>query len=415
MPESPVAADLGFMREVNTEAILARLRENAQMHVAELAASTGLSRQAVTRALTRLQEVGLIEFLPPQRSGKGSGRPAQPVRFRREAGCTVGVFIDPHRIRVALADLSGEIIASSTQAVTPSVDGAAAVKQLVDHLGGLLDEAGVDVEDVCAAAVGAPGIVDPSEGVIRLVPSMSGLTGDVVVRALGERLGCDVYLDNDINLAAQGEQWHGVRRDDSTLVVIHWGERIGAGILLNGTLYRGATNDAGDLGFLDLVAETDAPAAPNLGRFEAWAGSTELIRLAIQELEQAGAEGRAEALAEADDALERILAAIEEGDHACLAAVQTLAKRFAVGLGAVRALLDPHVVVLNGPVSRLGDVLLDVLQRAQQEHPLELPELQVSTLGDDAVVHGAIRQCLNELEHNRYAPIRARNSALTVG
>ena len=415
MPESPVAADLGFMREVNTEAILERLRGTAQMHVAELAGSTGLSRQAVTRSLTRLRQMGLVEFLPPERSGKGSGRPAQPVRFRSEAGYTVGVFIDPHHIRIGLADLRGVIIKSSAQTLTPSVDGGAAVEQLVDHLGDLLEEAGIGVEEVCAAAVGSPGIVDPAEGVIRLVPSMSGLTGDVVVRALGDHLGCQVYLDNDINLAAQGEQWHGVRRDDSTLVVVHWGERIGAGVLLNGTLYRGATNDAGDLGFLDVVAEMDSPAVPGLGRFESWAGSTELVQLARQELEQAGAAERADALADTEDALEQVLAAIEGHDRACLAALQKLAKRFALGLGAVRALLDPHVVVLSGPMSRVGDVLLDALGRAQEEHPLELPELQVSTLGDDAVVHGAIRHCLNELEHSRYAPIRQRKPGVRIG
>jgi predicted NBD/HSP70 family sugar kinase len=393
------------MREINSDAVLELLRKTDRMHVSELAVTTGLSRQAVARSLVRLQEAGLVEFLAPERSGTRTGRPSQPVRFRSEAGYAAGIYIDPRRIRAALADLRGDIVKSTEATLPQGASGHATVRQLVEHVSALLAEAGVAVEDVHAAAVGAPGIVDPSAGVIRLVPSMEDLTGDVVVRALSERLQCQVYLDNDVKLAAQGEQSHGIRRDDSSLVVVHWGQRIGAGILIDGVLYRGATNDAGDLGFLDFEMEGAVDSTPGLGRFEAWAGCDELVRLARSELERAGQIDQSQRLEKADDALEQVIAAILNGDTACLRALRDIAARFAVGLGAIRALLDPHVVVLSGPMARLGDVLLAELRHALHSHLLKLPKLKISALGDDAVIHGAIRHCLNAFERSRYAPI----------
>lgn len=407
MADTPVAADLRFMREVNATAVLERLRRRDRMSVAELAKASGLSRQAVTRSLTELRDAGLVEYLPPERDAKRSGRPAQLVRFRARAGYVVGAFIDPHQIRLGLADLRGEMVTSRQAVLEHGADGEAAIALMVQEVQELLAQAGTAPEQVYSAAIGAPGIVDPTAGVIRLVPSMSGLSGDGVVRALGEYLDCAVYLDNDVKLATRGEQWHGVRRDDESLVVVHWGERIGAGIVLNGSLYRGATNDAGDLGFLDVIAEgghgtTDS----GLGRFEAWAGASALTALAVEEMTRSGDAGRAQQVLDAgDDALELVLAAIQAGDRDAGTALVRVAERFAIGLAAIRTLLDPHLVVFSGPLARVGEPLLEALRAALVDFPLELPELQVSTLGADAVVQGGIRHCLDELEQNRYVPL----------
>src|SRR5699024_8475401 len=126
-------------------------------------------------------------------------------------------------------------------------------------------------------------------------------------------------------------------------------------------LYRGATNDAGDLGFLDLLVGTGKLApSPGLGRFEAWAGASALIELAAEALETAGDHARRQELTDAgENALEVVIAGLLQGDLIFTAALRELAQRFAPGLAAIRALLDPHVVVLSGPVARAGQPLLD--------------------------------------------------------
>ena len=407
MADTPVAADLRFMREVNAAAVLERLRRQDRMSVSALAEASGLSRQAVTRALTELQAAGLVEYLPPERNARRSGRPAQLVRFRANAGYVVGAFIDPHEIRLAVADLRGEIAAAIRRPLEQGVAGQSAIAHLVESVDALLAEVQIPTSEVYSAAIGVPGIVDPSAGVIRLAPSMSGLSGDDLVGGLADYLDCPVYLDNDVKLATRGEQWRGVRRDDESLVLVHWGERIGAGIVLDGALYRGATNDAGDLGFLDFLAEADpCTNNPGLGPFEAWAGASALVGLAVERFRRADDQQRAREIVNAGEtAVDLVLADIQEERPPAVAALHDVAGRFALGLTAIRTLLNPHVVVLSGPLARAGEVLLAALRDALADFPLDLPELQLSTLGADAVVQGAIRHCLDDLERSRYAPI----------
>jgi predicted NBD/HSP70 family sugar kinase len=404
-----VAVDTQFIREINSAAILQRLRAAGSASVTELAKATGLSRQAVTRSLTALNQVGLVELLAPDRSAPRSGRPAQLVRFRAEAGYVVGASISPQGVRVALADLAGNIVAAADRHLSPDAsagDAMEALGTLIDHV---LVSAGVALPDVWAASAGAPGIVDPTARVIKLIPSMPGLSGDVLVRSLEAQLPCPVYLDNDIKLATQGERWHGERRDDRSLVLVHWGERVGAGIVLNGELYRGATNDAGDLGFLDLLVGSspgEAARAPHdphgLGRFEAWVGADEIVRLALVACRAGGDSATAERIAAAGDAaLQVVIDAALEDVPACVEAVTEAASRFAMGIAAIRAILDPKLVVIGGPVARAGDLILDAVHRQLTDQPLDPPRLEISALGEDAVVHGALRRALDDLEAAR--------------
>src|SRR5690625_2852314 len=172
MADAPVAADLRVMREIISTAVLERLRQHERMSVAELAKATGLSRQAVTRSLAELRAAELVEYLAPERDVRRSGRPAQLVRFRADAGYVVGAFIDPRRIRIGLADLRGDIVAATQIALEQGIEGTAAIELLVKEIDTLLTGAKVSTDDVHSAAIGAPGIVDPDAGVIRLGPSM---------------------------------------------------------------------------------------------------------------------------------------------------------------------------------------------------------------------------------------------------
>src|SRR5699024_438435 len=130
---------------------------------------------------------------------------------------------------------------------------------------------------------------------------------------------------------------------------------------------------------------------------------------AAEALETAGDHARRQELTDAgENALEVVIAGVLQGDLIFTAALRELAQRFAPGLAAIRALLDPHVVVLSGPVARAGQPLLDAIRASFADYSLELPELQISALGDDAVVQGAIRHGLDELERNRYAPIERK-------
>ncbi len=178
--EPAVAVGTKFMQEVNSAAILAQLRAAGRISVSSLAQRTGLSRQAVTRSLTVLESAGYAEITGPDREASTSGRPPQMVRFRAEAGYAVGIDVNPHGIRVIVADLAGETVgdARSTLARGSGTPVGTAVRDLVADT---LADIAVTPDKVWHVSVATPGIVDPVTGVVTLIPSMPEAAGSALV------------------------------------------------------------------------------------------------------------------------------------------------------------------------------------------------------------------------------------------
>jgi len=406
-----VAVDTQFMREVNSSTILLQLRDAENMSVSALASAVGLSRQAVSRSLSDLEANGLIEFSEPDRQSSRTGRPPQLVRFRAEAGYVLGIYVNPNEIRIAISDLLGAIIHSGIVELTTEPSDTSAIDVLVKCIETALQSAKLRREDIWFASIGAPGIVDPAAGMIRLIPSMPGLAGDVIVRNLKATLNCPIYLDNDIKLATEGERWREASRADESLVFVHWGERIGAGIVLEGKLLRGASNDAGDIGFLDLLGTSstmrrDDPNTSNtlrLGPFEEWVGVDALIRLALDAAHAASDEQLAKDLKDtSSNPLDAMINAVLTGNPVGMTVIEEAARRFAMAVAVIRVVLDPELVIIGGPVARCGDVLLEAINSQLSLQPLGQPSLAISSFGDDAVVRGAIRHSLTELERFKF-------------
>lgn len=406
--DTPVASGTRYMREVNAAAVLAQLRRTTRTSVTELARATGLSRQAVTRSLSGLEQDGLAELLAPQRPGRGTGRPAQVVRFRAEAGHVLGLSLTPEELRVAAADLTGTVVAEETAPLT-GTDGPHLAQTLTATVTATLDSAGLTPDQVWHACLGAPGIVDRHTRRVRFTASMPHIAGDLLPRTLGTCLPCPVHIDNDVKLATEGERRRGGHdRHEGPMILIRWGERVGAGIVVFDRLYRGASNDAGDLGFLDLCAEEPATARTGsvrtatdsgLGAFEAWVGAARFTALVRENAERSGRHTRLRSLPEGERALDTLARALDRGESPATEALEEITRRFARGLGAVRALLDPEVVVIGGPMARCGQHLLTALTAHLRHQRLDPPRLELSTLQEDAIVHGALHHALAEIEH----------------
>ena len=406
--DTPVASDTRYMREVNTAAVLTELRRCTGTSVTELARATGLSRQAVTRSVSGLEQGGLVELLAPQRPGKRTGRPPQVVRFRAEAGHVLGLSLTPEELRVVAADLGGTLVAEEMAPLT-GTDGAHLAETLTATVTAALDSAGLTPDQVWHACLGVPGIVDRHTQQVRFTASMPHIAGNLLPHTLGTCLPCPVHLDNDVKLATEGERRRGGHdRHEGPMVLVQWGERVGAGIVVFDRLYRGASNDAGDLGFLDLCVEgpdtgpTDAD-DDGLGAFEAWVGTTRLTALVREAAERRGDHDLAGSLQEGDRGMATVAEALHRGEPAATEALEEITRRFAKGLGAVRALLDPEVVVIGGPMARCGEHLLTALTTHLQHQRLDPPRLELSALEEDAIVRGALHHALAEVERGALA------------
>jgi predicted NBD/HSP70 family sugar kinase len=275
-----------------------------------------------------------------------------------------------------VCDLGGAIRARQDVelAVADAEDAIDAIGRLRDAL---LGAAALDPTLVDGVIVGVPGVV-ADDGTLKLVENVAGLEGRRFADELQAALDLPVVLENDINLAALGEQWQGVASGVSDFVFLSIGTGMGAGLVLGGELHRGRNGAAGELDFaLGEFAETVDPAAPQ-----------------VAELAQERA-GLADPPA--------VFAAARRGDRAALAVVEEVARRIALHLTPVAAVADVELVVLGGGIGANGDLLLEPVARLLGEWLPFPPRIAVSTLGEAAVLTGAVAVGLQAALENVFA------------
>jgi predicted NBD/HSP70 family sugar kinase len=283
----------------------------------------------------------------------------------------VGLDLGARFLRSAVCDLRGTIRARQDVELRPPAT-EAALDVVPSLLASLVATTGVDASVVDAVIVGVPGVVDGRSGTVR-VTHMADLEGRAFGRELSARLRLPVTLENDINLAALGEQWLGIARGVDDFAFLSVGTGLGAGLVLDGKLHRGRHGAAGEVDYAltGLAQEVD----PSAGAVSALAATL--------------AAGGATSL-EPPFEVRSIFAAARGGDSVARAVVDENARRIALHIGAVAAVADVELVVLGGGLGANGDLLLAPVRSLLAEWLPYPPRVDVSTLGEAAVLTGAL-------------------------
>jgi predicted NBD/HSP70 family sugar kinase len=358
-----------LLKDLNERTVLETIRAGAPISRAEISRRAGISKPTVSLALQSLLEAQLVREVEPER-----GRPTYGAVYFDlvpEAGLVLGLDLGARFLRGAICDLRGEIRARQDVEVT-SPD----PERIVESLGALRDAliaaTGLPPELVDRAVIGVPGVVDEVSGVIRLT-HFSTLDGRALRDDIAQRLELDVTLDNDINLAALGERWRGTARGVDDFAFLSIGTGLGAGIVLRGQIHRGRNGAAGEV---DLVLPGRAD------EFDPCASALAALaeRLSI---------GASTSLAPPYDA-RAIFAAARMGDEVAREVVAEEARRIAQHIAPIAAVADVPLVVLGGGIGTQGDLLLEPIRRLLRDWLPFPPQVEVSNLGDAAVLTGAL-------------------------
>jgi predicted NBD/HSP70 family sugar kinase len=371
-----------LLRAINERALLDRLRQSGPTSRAQLARDSGLSKPTVSQTLANLERAGLVRPVGP--AAPSRGRTAMLYEPDPTAAYVVGIDIGRSWVRVAAADLAGEIVARR-DAPNRARSSAALVRSVHDIAHEVVTEAEVTWDQVAHTVIGGPGVYDPDTQRLRHAPNLPGWSRAGLVPALREALTPSIELENDANLAAIGERDYGRGRDVRNFVYVSVGTGIGMGIILGGALYRGAFGAAGEVGYLPLPgsagAGTDARTRLR-GILEQAASADAVVRTA----KTLGMSGRLSA--------KRVFSAARAGDELALRAVEAEADRLALVVGTVVAILDPELVVLGGGVGSNLDLLRPRLEHSLHELTPLPPRIAEGELGADAIVRGAIATAL---------------------
>ena len=218
--------------------------------------------------------------------------------------------------------------------------------------------------EILGVGVGAPGPLDTKRGIVLLTPNL-GWVNMPLRQIIHDRLGLPAALDNDANCAVLGEWWVGAARGARNAIGITIGTGIGGGLVLDGRLYHGASDVAGEIGHTTIDTEGRRCKCGNYGCLEAYASGPNIAIRAIEEIE-AGAVSRLPSYVGGD--LKQITAqtvylAAQEGDELALEVVNDTAKFLGVGIGNLLNVFNPEVVVVCGGVTLAGDHLFVPLRR----------------------------------------------------
>ncbi len=281
----------------------------------------------------------------------------------------------------------------------------AVVQRIIAAAKQSIAESRVEVPDleVIGAGVGAPGPLDTRSGVVLLTPNL-GWVNMPLRQRLQDGLGLRAALDNDANCAVLGEWWRGAARGTRNTIGLTIGTGIGGGIIIDGRLYHGASDIAGEFGHITIDANGRRCKCGNYGCIEAYASGPNIALRAVEALES-GAESSLPSYVGGE--LSKITAqtvykAAQAGDELALEVVRDTAKFLGAAIGGLINIFNPEAVVIVGGVTLAGDSLFGPLRREVSRRAFK-PAVQVcrivpGELTGVAGVYGAARAYVEQVE-----------------
>src|SRR2546425_2431263 len=266
-----------LLRSMNERSVLELVRRRGPLSRAQVARESGLSKPTVSLVLSTLLEARLVREVG--RSSGHKGPSALLYELNPQAGWVVGIDVGRRWVRAAIADLSGAVLARHDERAR--VRGAATlIGQIGEVAHSLAREAGLRWKQVTQATLGSPGVFDPVRGMVAMAPNLPGWGRHGLVEAVRAELGTSVTFENDVNLAALGEQAKGHGQGIRDFVYLWVGTGVGMGLVIDGKLYRGSRGAAGEIAYLPLgEADPHDPAVRRRGPFEETAAGAGIVRV----------------------------------------------------------------------------------------------------------------------------------------
>lgn len=373
-----------LLRTMNDGVALRLLLEHGQLSRSDMVRLIGVSKPTGSQMLARLESADLVR---PVGVTKGRpGRAALLYEINPRAGFAAAMDVTPRRISAQVADLTGVVI-GEFDLERPSRARGSGPGNAIKALNGALLDAGIDREDLSCVVLGAPGSYDAEADRIRYARQLSGWSGTGLLETLKAELRIPVSIENDVNLAAVAERRIGAARGCIDFFLFWVAEGVGGAFMLDDRLRRGVTGGAGEIAFLQPsgAAVVHNPVRGGTGALEQWTSGDELIELA----HSCGLTG--------DDSATLVAMAQAANDPSSASFIDELARRFAIGLSSVIALIDPGAIVLAGSVLAAGgEPLRDRISYHLRDMAISHPRLLRSTVKGNAVLAGALQMALDD-------------------
>ncbi|MEJ8641887.1 ROK family transcriptional regulator [Streptomyces sp. NBC_01310] len=372
------------LHRANLERVVRAVRLAGSLTQAEIARATGLSAATVSNIVRELKDGGTVEVTDTS----AGGRRARSVSLSGDAGIVIGVDFGHTHLRVAVGNLAHQVLAEESEPLDVDASWAEGFDRAEALVGRLIAGIGVGLEKVIGVGLGVPGPIDVESGTLGSTAILPGWAGINPRQELSQRLGVPVYVDNDANLGALGELVWGSGRGVKDLAYIKVASGVGAGLVINGQIYRGPGGTAGEIGHITLDESGPVCRCGNRGCLETFAAARYVLPL-LQ-----GTHGP-------ELTMERVVELAREGDPGCRRVITDVGRHIGSGVASLCNLLNPSRVVLGGSLAEAGELVLAPIRESVGRYAIPSAARQLSvltgSLGGRAEVLGALALVLSEM------------------
>jgi predicted NBD/HSP70 family sugar kinase len=372
------------LHRANLERVVRAVRTAGSLTQAEIARTTGLSAATVSNIVRELKTLGTVDV----RTVSASGRRARSVSLSSDAGIVVGVDFGHSHLRVAVGNLAHQVLAEEAEPFDVDASADQGFDRAEKLVGRLLSIAGVDRGKIIGVGLGVPGPIDVATGALGSNAILPGWRGTNPREELAARLGVRVHLDNDANLGALGELVWGSGRGSRDLAYIKVASGVGAGLVINGHIYRGPGGTAGEIGHITLDESGPVCRCGNRGCLETFTAARHVLPLL-------------HASHGAALTMRRVVQLAREGDPGCRRVVADIGRHIGSGVAQLCNLLNPSRVVLGGDLAEAGEIALGPIRDSVGRYAIPSAARRLTlvpgALGGRAEVLGALALALREM------------------
>jgi glucokinase len=375
-----------LLRHTNALRVLKLLRESGSCSKADLVRASGLSAPTITNVVGDLLAADLIKPLGEGESN--GGRPPDIISFKAERGCVLALKLTSDSLSFLLADLNGKEMDTHTIPLADRKTTPDAICILIgEEVRRLLRKHRKKREQLLALVVGVPAITNVDEGMVLSISTLENWRSVPLAAKLSRIVDCLVIVENDTNLAAQGERYCGAAQAEETFILIHIGPNVGAGIVLGGQIYHGSQWSAGEIAYLRLPnTSRKRPTLYEFGELDTLLTSAGILE-SWNEAKKGGSD-KVEALA--------VLDLAQAGDARAEKIVQHRATIVADIIINLSLILNPALILLEGEVGS-HPVVINAVQKQLQESEFAVTRIGVGMLGDASVLWGGIAIALEKI------------------
>ena len=375
-----------LLRHTNALRVLKLLRESGSCSKADLVRASGLSAPTITNVVGDLLAAGLIKPLGEGESN--GGRPPDMISFKAERGCILAVKLTADSLSFLLVDLNGHPLdANEMPLANRKTTPDAICNYIGEEVRRVLRKHRKKREQLLAVVVGVPAITNVDDGIVLSISTLEDWRSVPLRAKLNKIVDCLVIIENDTNLAAQGERYCGAAQGEETFILIHIGPNVGAGIVLGGQIYHGSQWSAGEIAYLRLPSTSRRrPTLYEFGELD-----TLLTSSGILESWQEAKKKQGQDVGEEDektDAL-RVLDLAQAGDDRAEKIVQHRAGIVADIIVNLSLILNPGLILLEGEIGS-HPALLSAVEKQLQESEFAVTKIGTGKLGNSSVLWGGI-------------------------